>query len=130
MTNCNENELCTTSTEGAQAGQVRPVARPRFETKREEHALSLRVELPGVAREDVELSVRKGHLELKAKSSIEPADGPALRRHVEFRVSDYAMRWRLGENIDTDAIASQLRHGVLTLTLPLRKPERRTIEVN
>jgi HSP20 family protein len=104
-------------------------ATPRYRTTTGDDGVSLRVELPGVGQEALSLTVEDGVLSLDAKQSLSPAGSEVLRQALEFRLTDFRGRWRLPENIDVDAIASTLRHGVLEVTLPLKKPARRTISI-
>ncbi|MEZ6014065.1 MAG: Hsp20/alpha crystallin family protein [Planctomycetota bacterium] len=106
-----------------------PVAAPRYRTSGAEDRVTLQVELPGVAQADVALFVEDGVLHLDAKQSLASASEGVVRQDLEFRLTDFRGRWRLPENVDSDAISSRLRYGVLELTLPLKRPERRTIAV-
>jgi HSP20 family molecular chaperone IbpA len=105
-------------------------AAPRFRTSTTEQAITVRIELSGVAQGGVTLTVEDGVLQLDARQSFNtPTDEGVLRRALEFRLPDYRGRWRLPENVDTDAITSTLRHGVLEVSLPIQKPARRTISI-
>ncbi len=111
------------------ANGAAPVSAPRFRVSSSAEAVTLRVELPGVAQGNVSLHVEDGVLHLDAKQSLSPTGAEVVRQALEFRLADYRGRWRLPENVDVDGISSTLRHGVLELTLPLAKPARRTIQV-
>lgn len=104
-------------------------ATPRYRTTTSDDGVSLRVELPGVGQEALTLTVEDGVLSLDAKQSLSPAGSEVLRQALEFRLTDFRGRWRLPENVDADAITSTLRYGVLDVTLPLKKPARRTIAI-
>jgi HSP20 family protein len=104
-------------------------ATPRYRTKTTDEGVSLRVELPGVGQDALTLTVEDGVLSLDAKQSLSPAGSEVLRQALEFRLTDFRGRWRLPENVDVDSIASTLRHGVLEVALPLKKPARRTIAI-
>ncbi len=133
------NELvpnCTTS--GACApnqADARPAARklavvtPRFRSTSTAEAVLLTIELPGVAPDAANLYVEDGVLHLEAKQSLSPAGQDVLRQALEFQLADYKGRWRLPDNVDADAVTSELRHGILSVRLPLRQPVRRTIAV-
>lgn len=105
------------------------VATPRYRASTTDKGVALRVEMPGVGQEALTLTVEDGVLSLDAKQSLSPAGSDVLRQALEFRLTDFRGRWRLPENVDLDAITSTLRHGVLEITLPLKKPARRTIAI-
>lgn len=117
---------------GANAKQAQSTsfaATPRYRATTDDAGVSLRVELPGVGQDALTLTVEDGVLALDAKQSLSPAGSEVLRQALEFRLTDFRGRWRLPENVDADAITSTLRHGVLEVALPLKKPARRTIAI-
>lgn len=109
---------------------ARPLSTPRYRVASGEDALRLEVELPGVAPADVSLFVEEGVLHLEAKHTLVPTGERILRQALEFRPTDYRGRWRLPENVDADGVTTELRHGVLSITLPLRQPRRRKITIH
>lgn len=104
-------------------------ATPRYRASTTDQGVALRVEVPGVGQDSLTLTVEDGVLSLDARQSLTPAGSDVLRQALEFRLTDFRGRWRLPENVDLDAISSTLRHGVLEITLPLKKPARRTISI-
>jgi HSP20 family protein len=122
-----QGSVANVSTKQSQSSSV--AATPRYRTTSGDEGVSLRVELPGVGQDALTLTVEDGVLSLDAKQSLSPAGSEVLRQALEFRLTDFRGRWRLPENVDVDAITSTLRHGVLDVTLPLKKPTRRTISI-
>lgn len=129
------NQAATTSQSAVgsphpkQAQGTSIAATPRYRTTTNDAGVSLRVELPGVAQDSLTLTVEDGVLGLEAKQSLSPAGSEVLRQALEFRLTDFRGRWRLPENVDVETITSTLRHGVLEVALPLKKPARRTISI-
>jgi HSP20 family protein len=82
----------------------------------EEHAegYTLRIELPGVKREDMALSVNDGQLVLEAIPSLEPHEG---LRYREFGPARFTRSFRLGNDIDPQRIDAALADGILTVRL-------------
>ena len=90
----------------------------------------LKADLPGVAKEDVQVTLVEGVLTIDAQAK--PAESPEkahwLRR--ERRHGHYLRSIQLGGAIDGDKIAASLKNGVLELTLPKPdKVERKTIAI-
>ena len=82
----------------------------------------LKADLPGVAREDVHVTLVEGVLTINAQSKAEesPPNAHWLRR--ERRYGHYVRSIQLGGAIDAANISASLKNGVLVVTLP--KPNR------
>jgi HSP20 family molecular chaperone IbpA len=124
-----QGDVTHPSASAKQAQSSSFAATPRYRATTSDDTVSLRVELPGVGQDALTLTVEDGVLTLDAKQSLSPAGSEVLRQALEFRLTDFRGRWRLPENVDADAITSTLRHGVLEVALPLKKPARRTIAI-
>jgi len=114
--------------EVTRAAGLRTLA-PRYEVHEDEQAYVLRVELPGVPREAVTLSAEARVLTLRGEGR--PIDVPEGFRpmRAEFETGDFERSFRLPADVDSERIQAQMRFGVLTLRLPKRVPERRSIPV-
>lgn len=100
-----------------------PPAAPRFpvDLYEDKDSLFVRAELPGVARECVNLELVEGYLNLSA-TRREGGDEFTLNRSIA-----------LPESVQTDRITAALENGVLTVTLPKQeqaKPRKVAITVN
>ncbi|KVT83164.1 heat-shock protein [Burkholderia territorii] len=107
----------------------RPAITPAVDIVEDRHRVTLRADLPGVPRENLDVKVHDNTLTIEADSRIDtPAD---LRvRHVEVRAPRYARSFVLSLDLDTSRIDASLRDGVLTLTIPRREETRpRRIDV-
>jgi len=101
---------------------------PQVDILEDAEAVTLRVDLPGVRRENVSVDVREGVLTLTA--TVEPANRSWRSVYSEYEVGGYARKFALGDRVDQDKISAQMDHGVLTLAFP--KAERhkpRRIEI-
>lgn len=80
----------------------------------------LRAALPGVRREDLQVTFHSGVLTIEATSR--PATGVDHDRYFrrEVRTGTWSRSLRLPDDIDTDGISASLEDGILTLTLPRR----------
>ena len=90
-------------------------------------------ELPGLDKENIELTIREGMMEIKGEhkeEKKEEKEGQLVRR--EYQSSSYYRCFNLPENIDTDKIDANLEKGILTVKIPKvepPKPETKKIEV-
>ena len=89
-------------------------------------------ELPGLAREDVELALEDSRLTIRGQRSDRTAtSGQVIHFHqVERGHGAFARTFEFGSKIDTEAVLADLTNGVLTITLPkAAPPPPRKIEV-
>lgn len=103
---------------GAPAGTWAPVV----DVVETEAAYVLSVELPGVAREDVDLSADGRVLELSGRRP-QPAGGSFAL--MERSYGPFRRTFELPSPVDADAVSAELVDGVLTVTVPKRAPGRR-----
>lgn len=84
-------------------------------------------DLPGLASDDVTLSVEKDVLTIKGVVR-ESVERPWVYR--EFTPVGYFRQFTLGKKIDQGAIKAEYKHGVLRVTLPFAEEAKpRQIEV-
>lgn len=89
----------------------------------------LKVQIPGIAKEDVDLHMEGKTLTLKTRSKYQ---NPAGFRQVaaEFERANYAMSADLPEMADPAALAAKLENGILTVTIKKRpETQPRKIEI-
>ena len=89
----------------------------------------LKVELPGIGKDDAELHMDGKALTLKTHAKYQ---NPAGFRVVatEFERTNYAMSVDLPEMADSAALAAKLENGVLTVTVKKRaETQARKIEI-
>ena len=79
-------------------------------------ALTLVADMPGVGPENVTIDVHDNHLTLRGTVTIEGEKERVLLQ--EYGVGDYFREFTLGRTIDQSKIEANMKHGVLTLTLP------------
>jgi len=87
--------------------------------------VEVRVEMPGVAKNDLELKVEGQELTVIGRRQEPAVEGTWLLR--ERRRGDFHKTFSVDGSIDLDKIEAQLADGVLTLTLPMKeaaKPRR------
>jgi HSP20 family protein len=101
-----------------------------FET--EQHDLIIRAELPGMAREDIEVTVERNTLTLKGTKK--PADEVKADqyRRVERAYGTFTRSFALPDTVEAAAVSADYKNGVLTVKLPFRteaKPRSITVEV-
>jgi len=96
-----------------------------FETK---DGLTVVADLPGVEQKALDVRVADGILTIHGKTA-HIAPGTPVER--EFELLNFYRQFELPEELDSEKIAAELKHGVLTLNLPKKeKAKPRKIEVS
>jgi HSP20 family protein len=94
---------------------------PALDVAETERAYTVKLEMPGVAKEDVKVAVEGHQVTVQAGNSrvAEQKDGERLL-YRERSTTRYARTFTLPLEVDQAEAAARLDHGVLTLTLPKR----------
>jgi len=89
-------------------------------------------ELPGLAREQIELALEDSRLTIRGQRIDRTvSSGNVIHFHqVERGHGAFARTFEFGSKIDTEAVSADLTNGILTITLPkAAPPPARKIEV-
>jgi HSP20 family protein len=80
-----------------------------------EEGLVVKADLPGVAKENMDIRVENNLLTIRANAAhVAPGD-PIYR---EYELVNFFRQFELSEKVDQSKISADLNHGVLTLNLP------------
>lgn len=120
--------------ERALAGAVQlPAAdawRPGLDVFETERALVVRVELAGVASEDVRVVVDGEYLQITGRRTL-TRHGEKLRHLlIEVAQGPFERVLRLRAEVDPDQVSARLENGMLTIELPRKDKPARVIAVN
>ena len=89
--------------------------------------LVVTADLPGVAKEALDVRVENHLLTIRGKTAHIASSEPVYR---EYGLVNFFRQFELNERVDTSKISAELKHGVLTLTLPKAEEAKpRKIEV-
>ncbi len=86
-------------------------------------------EMPGVAKEDLEIRIQGNYLELTGSRKSQAPEGYKSHR-IERDSSSFTKSFTLGADVDADRIEAVLKDGLLTLVMPKAesaKPKQITI---
>ncbi len=89
---------------------------PRTNIREEKERYVLELEMPGVGKEGLEITVENGELTILGHRTDAQPPGELLYR--ESRPLDYRRVFDLDPSIDSGHIVARIEQGVLTLTLP------------
>jgi HSP20 family molecular chaperone IbpA len=83
-------------------------------------ALTMVMEMPGVEKKDVNISLENNLLRVEGQIDFSKYEGMEPV-YAEYNVGHYVRSFALSDKIDQEKISAQLDDGVLTLTLPKAK---------
>ena len=107
----------------ARLPEMPAVARARMDVVDKGDAFEITADMPGVAKEDIDVSVEGSRVAIRAevKSEKQVKDGDKLL-HTERTATTYARSFELPAEVTETGAAAAYDNGVLTLTLPKRAP--------
>jgi HSP20 family protein len=88
----------------------------------------LEIEMPGVKKNGLEISVENNELTIIGRRSLPSVEGTLI--HRESRLENFRRKFELDPSIDTDKISAKIDQGLVTLTLPKAehvKPRKITV---
>ena len=94
---------------------------PSVDISETDDKFEVRAELPGIAKDDLHVSVKDNLLTLSGEKRQEKVDDTQNYRRVERRYGSFQRRFTLPPKVETDNIKAEFSDGVLTLSIP--KPE-------
>lgn len=106
---------------------------PRMDVVEHGNDFVIRTELPGVKKEDIDVTFENGVLTISGETKAETEekeDGQVIRQ--ERRYGKYLRSLRLATPIDEKRVKANYKDGVLELTLPKAeeaKPKKITVDV-
>jgi HSP20 family molecular chaperone IbpA len=96
---------------------------PSTDAYETEDGLTLVMEMPGVVRESLDVSLEDGVLTVEGRLNFSKYEGlePV---YTEYNVGHYTRSFSLSDKVDQENIAAKIEDGVLTLTLPKAQAAR------
>jgi HSP20 family protein len=89
---------------------------------------TLEVEMPGVNKDGLDISVENNELTIIGRRSLPVVEGTLI--HRESRPENFRRTFELDPSIDANKIGAKVEHGLVTLTLPKAehvKPRKITV---
>lgn len=98
-----------------------PARSPALDVVESEAAYTVKLEVPGVAKEDVKVAIdgRKVSVQASSAAAAEQKEGEQIV-YRERSTTRYARSFTLPLEVDQAEAHAKLEHGVLTLSLPKR----------
>ncbi len=105
---------------------------PRMDMYEEDKELVIKVEMPGIRKKDLDISLNDDMLTIKAEKKEEKEEGEKGTTHYtrERRFGRYIRSMTLPARVDAENISATLKKGLLEIRLPkAEEPESKHIEI-
>jgi len=96
---------------------------PATEASGGETAYTIRMELPGVGEEDVELTVEDGAVTIRGEKKTETERSGDTWFFSERQYGAFRRSFRLPPDADAEGVSARMKDGVLTVSVPKTAPE-------
>jgi HSP20 family protein len=104
---------------------------PAVDIREEENRYLLSADIPGVNRENIEITLENGVLNLKGERAGESITSEKEYRRKERVYGTFMRQFTLPETVDTQNISATVKDGVLNVVIPKQaKPQPTRITIN
>lgn len=104
---------------------------PPADIKETEEALVVQVELPGLQKDEINISLESGILTVGGERRFIKDDSKENFHRLERSHGKFSRSFRLPRNIETQQVKANFENGLLTLELPKTEETKpRQIEIN
>ena len=118
----------TRETRESDRGQAEQFITPPASVTEIADGYMLEIEMPGVKKDGLEISVENNELTIIGRRSLPAVEGTLI--HRESRPEDFRRMFELDPSIDADKISAKIDRGLVTLILPKAehvKPRKITV---
>ena len=118
----------TRETRESNHGQAEQFITPTASVTEIADGYMLEIEMPGVKKDGLEISVENNELTIIGRCSLPPMEGTLI--HRESRPENFRRMFELDPSIDANKISAKIDQGLVTLTLPKAehvKPRKITV---
>jgi len=105
---------------------------PAVDVYEDEHKLVLKLEVPGIKQEDLDVRLENQALTVKGQRKFESEEKEENFHRIERRFGSFSRSFTLPVSIDTASIAAKYENGVLAIQLAKKeaaKPKQVKIEI-
>lgn len=104
--------------------------RPPVDIYEDGGELVLNVELPGMRREDIDVSIENRTLTIRGERTLNGEVKKENFHRIERAYGSFRRSFSLPDSVDPAKISAEYRNGVLSVKLPMREEARpRTIDI-
>jgi HSP20 family protein len=90
---------------------------PAVDVYEDAHKVVVKVEVPGIRQEDLDVRVENNTLTVKGERKFETEEKEENFHRIERRYGSFVRSFSVPQTVDTDSVAASYDAGVLTITL-------------
>lgn len=99
---------------------------PASEASQDDNGYRISVELPGVAEEDIHLTVEDGMVEVKGEKKTSREEKGETWYFSERQFGSFTRSFRLPADADQAGVRAEVKNGVLTVVIPKKQQSEPT----
>ena len=106
---------------------------PAVDVYEDEHAITLKVEVPGIEQKDLDIRLENNTLTVRGERKFEQEEKEENFHRIERRYGAFARSFTLPETVDTDKVSADYENGVLRIQMGKRaeaKPKQIKVSVS
>ncbi|KAL0304475.1 UNVERIFIED_CONTAM: Small heat shock protein, chloroplastic [Sesamum radiatum] len=105
---------------------IRATSTSTWDVNEDENEIKMRFDMPGLSKEDVKVSVENDVLVIKGERKAEQGKEDSWSKRS---YSSYDTRLQLPDDCQKDKIKAEMKNGVLYISIPKTKVEKKVIDV-
>ena len=94
------------------------------EIKEKDNEYTVKAELPGVKKEDLDIDIDKNYITINAKKEEEKEENEKAYKKTEFSYGEFSRTVYFPQEIDVENTKAKLEHGVLKIDAPKLAKEK------
>jgi HSP20 family protein len=91
---------------------------PPVDVRETDDAFLISAELPGLSKEDIQITFENGVLRLSGERRLEKEEGKENYHRIERAYGSFSRSFTLGNGVDPSKVSAGFKDGVLTITVP------------
>lgn len=95
-----------------------PVLSPAVDIYDEENEIVIKAEVPGIGKDDIEISINKNVLTISGEKKLESKVEEKDYHRIERSYGSFSRSFRLPEDVDVDKAKADFKDGVLEIRVP------------
>ena len=101
----------------------------KTDVKEKKDKYEIKIDLPGFTKEDINLSLKNGYLEISAKTSKEDNDEEERYVRRERFFGECSRSFYVGDDITEEDIDAEFKNGILKIDVPKKENEKDQKEI-
>ena len=122
------NDFARPSSEGSSESLAMGNFVPAVDVYEDAHRLVLKLEVPGIRKEDLNINVEGRNLTVRGERKFESDEKEENFRRIERRFGSFTRTFTLPQMVDTESIDATSTDGVLNISLA-KKPEAKPKQI-